>query len=231
MIAPLAEADIDIFAVLDPEYYSSDGQAALLDRVKRALRKTYTKTPEISRNGQAVTIIFTDFRVDVVPAFNRRGGGYLIPDSVHRRWIETDPTRHITIWTEENKAHDTDLVPLLKMLKRWNKYNGESLGSFHLEALGLQILKGVTISSFASGLRYVFDKSRSQFKYVIDPAGYGGNLADYLNSNQKVDDVSSRLETAYSRSLSAEELEARGKTEEAFEKWRLIFGDYFPAYG
>ena len=40
MIAPLSEADIDIFVVLDPKYYESDGQAGLLDKVKRALLKT-----------------------------------------------------------------------------------------------------------------------------------------------------------------------------------------------
>jgi hypothetical protein len=61
MIAPLKEADIDVFAVLDPSYYAfyngqNGGPAGLLDWVKRTLRKTYTLTPDISRNGQAVTI-------------------------------------------------------------------------------------------------------------------------------------------------------------------------------
>src|SRR5690349_16114242 len=61
MIAPLAEADVDIFMVLDSKYYEPNGQANLLDRVKRVLKNTY-KTPEISKNGQAVTITFTDFK-------------------------------------------------------------------------------------------------------------------------------------------------------------------------
>ena len=89
MIAPLKEADVDIFVVLDPQYYSSDqnGPANLLDRVKRVLKKSYAETTDISRNGQAVTIKFSDFCVDVVPAFYRTGGGYLIPDSVLKRWI------------------------------------------------------------------------------------------------------------------------------------------------
>jgi small multidrug resistance pump len=34
---------------------------------------SYPKTPDISRNGQAVMITFTDFKVDVVPAFYRNG--------------------------------------------------------------------------------------------------------------------------------------------------------------
>ena len=120
MIAPLSEADIDIFIVLDPKYYESDGQASLLDKVKRALLKTYTKTPKISRNGQAVTITFTDFVVDVVPAFNRKGGGYLIPNSVQKAWIATNPKTHVDIMAEKNKNHNGDLVPIVKMIKGWS---------------------------------------------------------------------------------------------------------------
>jgi hypothetical protein len=60
MISPLSEADIDIFICLHPSYFSAfngsnGGPAGLLDRVKASLRKTYTSTPNMSRNGQAVT--------------------------------------------------------------------------------------------------------------------------------------------------------------------------------
>src|SRR5438093_816690 len=86
MIGPLKEADVDIFVVLDARYFhhyngQNGGQAGLLDLVKRTLKRTYTRTPDISRNGQAVTIRFDDFVVDVVPGFNRQGGGCLIPNS------------------------------------------------------------------------------------------------------------------------------------------------------
>ncbi len=130
MIAPLAEADIDILIVLDPRYYESDGQASLLDKVKRALLKTYTKTPKISRNGQAITITFTDFVVDVVPAFNRKGGGYLIPNSVQKVWIATNPKTHVDIMAEKNKGHGGNLVPIVKMIKGWNRNINYSFVSF-----------------------------------------------------------------------------------------------------
>src|SRR5256885_2173411 len=47
MISPLAEADVDIFAVLHPSYFNhyngqNGGPAGLLDWIKRTLRKTYT---------------------------------------------------------------------------------------------------------------------------------------------------------------------------------------------
>ncbi len=232
MIAPLSEADIDVFVVLDAKYYEQNGQAALLDKVKRVLKKTYPKTPDISRDGQAVTITFNDFRVDVVPGFYRTGGGYLIPDSILKRWIETDPKKHVEIWSAANKAHDGDLVQLIKMIKAWNKEHSQLLRSFHLETTIVQVLENVTISNYPSGARYVFDKARDKVRgWIADPAGYGGDVGAYLSEKSPIDDVVSRLESAYQRAVDAEQLEREGKTSQAFDKWKIIFGKYFPAYG
>lgn len=232
MIAPLSSADVDIVTVMDPKYYKSDGQAGLLDKTKTALQNHYKTTLKISRNGQAVTITFNDFVVDVVPGFNRKGGGLLIPDTIKGRWISTDPKKHVDIWSDANAKHNGDLVPLIKMMKCWNREHSGLLRSFHLEAMLLELLNNVTISSFSSGARWLFDKMRAKVKQAVnDPTDYGGNLGDYLDTQQKIDEVVSRLETAYKRAVDAEDLEKQGKTAQAVEKWRLIFGDYFPAYG
>jgi hypothetical protein len=231
MIGPLKKADVDVFAVLDVKYYQQSGQAALLDTVKRVLKKHYN-TPDISRNGQAVTITFSDFVVDVVPGFYRTGGGYLIPDSPRGVWISTDPSRHVQLWSEANAYHRGNLIPLIKMIKAWNRAHSSLLRSFHLECLVRQILTGITISDFPSGARYVFDKARLAVKgIVLDPSGYGGNVGNYLDTQVKIDAVVSRLETAYQRARDAEQFDKAGRPKDAFDKWRMIFGDYFPAYG
>lgn len=231
MIAPLTQADVDIFIVLDPKYYEENGQSSLLAKVKSALRKTYTKTPDISPNGQAVTITFTDFKVDVVPGFYRKGGGFLIPDAHQGRWIATDPKKHVEIWTAANKSHDGDLVPLIKMLKAWNK-SRDLLRSFHLEVLTLSVLDKVTISNFPSGVRYVFDKAREKIKVKVpDPAGYNDDVAAHVNTTDEMDKLIKRLGWACERAQEAESLAKDGDIEQAFDKWKLIFKDYFPAYG
>jgi Second Messenger Oligonucleotide or Dinucleotide Synthetase domain len=101
------------------------------------LLKTYTTTPAISRNGQAVTIRFSDFEVDVVPGFNRQGGGYLMPNSITNSWLSTDPKKHVELMAASNKAHNSDLVPLVKMVKAWNKSHSSFFRSFHLMAMYL----------------------------------------------------------------------------------------------
>lgn len=231
MIASLKKADIDVFVVLHPKYYEYDGQASLLDKLRRVLLKTYPRTPKISRNGQAVTITFSDFIVDVVPAFDRKGGGYLIPNSITKEWISTNPKIHVEVMTNENSRHNGDLVPIVKMIKGWNRNINHAFVSFYLELLALKIFKDVTISDYPSGMRYFFDKGREGIKYKVkDPVEYGGQI-NGLDNVSTVDEAVSRFETAYNRAKKAEEYEQVGYTEYAINEWRKIFGDYFPAYG
>ncbi len=238
MIAPLKDADIDIFVVLDSKYFyhydngQNGGQAGLLDLVKRTLRKTYTKTPDISRNGQAVTIRFEDFMVDVVPCFNREGGGYLIPNSITQSWISTDPKKHVEIFSNANSVHNGNLIPLIKMIKGWNKNSGKYFRSFHLEVMALQLLNGKTISDFPSGMRYFLDKAISYVsKQNPDPAGYGGDVGNYINTQEKIQEAANKFQIAYEQALKAEEYALRGNIKDAIDMWIKIFGDYFPAYG
>ncbi|MDY0281882.1 MAG: CBASS oligonucleotide cyclase [Salinivirgaceae bacterium] len=231
MIAPLTEADVDVFVVLDPKHFSANGQRTLLDEVKRVLRKTYTRTPEISPNGQAVTIRFEDFKMDVVPGFYRKGGGFLIPDAQAARWISTDPKKHVELWTASNKAHNGDLVPLIKMIKGWNKTHSALFHSFHLECMIREILKNVTISDFSSGCRYVFNSAKDKvYTPIYDPAGYGGDVGSSMKLMDK-QAAAGGLHSALNLALEAEQLESVGRTADAFEKWRKVFNDYFPAYG
>ena len=75
MIAPLKDADVDIFVVMDSSYFcnyehgQNGGQAGLLDRVKAVLTRTYTRTPDISRNGQGALCRFPF--LDEFPSLDR----------------------------------------------------------------------------------------------------------------------------------------------------------------
>ena len=233
MIAPLSEADVDIFTVLDASYYEANGQVNLLERVKRVLKKTYPKTPDISRNGQAVTITFTDFVVDVVPAFHRQGGGYLIPSSYGGGcWIASDPQSHVDISSKANAAHNRDLVPLIKMIKCWNRNISKHFRSFHLEVLAWTIFDGVTISDYPSGIRYFFDKGKNLIsKKNPDPTGYNDDVGFYIDTQTKLNEAASRFETAYNRAIKAETFARSGNISDAIIEWRKIFGNSFPAYG
>ncbi|MDE3795831.1 nucleotidyltransferase [Sinorhizobium meliloti] len=237
MISPLKDADIDIFFVLDNAYYyryngQNGGPAGLLDYVRRTLLRTYTTTPSISRNGQAVTIRFTDFVVDVVVGFFRQGGGYLIPNSITKSWLSTDPKKHVELVSAANRSHNGNLIPIIKMLKAWNKSHGSFFRSFHIEVLALQIFANVTISDFPSGVRFFFDKAREAVKEKNpDPAGYGDDVGKYIGNAEQVRDAVSKLQLALNIALAAEQHNASGRNRDAIEQWRRLFPDHFPSYG
>jgi hypothetical protein len=75
---------------------------------------------------------------------------------VNNFWLSTDPKKHVEIFSQSNKVHSGDLVPLIKMIKSWNKGNGSFFRSFHLEVLALEALRNVTITDLPSGLRFFF---------------------------------------------------------------------------
>jgi hypothetical protein len=231
MISPLKAADVDIFVVMEPKYYSSVGQMKLLNDLRTSLLKTYTKTPKIRPDGHAVTITFTDFKVDVVPGFYRSDGCYLIPDTSGPRWIETDPKRHVEIWAQANKAHNGNLVPLLKILKGWNA-SRNLLKSFHLETLALSVFDNVTIPNFPSGVRYFFDKARPKIRTKLaDPAGYSDDIAQHITTTEQMDAIVTRMDWAFACAQEAEQLAAAGKIPDAMAKWAKLLPGHFPAYG
>lgn len=237
LIAPLSEADIDIFIVLDSKYYyhynnQNGGQAGLLDSLKRAIKKTYTKTPDISRNGQAITIQFTDFNVDVVPSFDRKGGGYIIPNSITQSWLSTDPKKHVELFADSNKTHRGDLVPIIKMIKAWNKGINNHFRSFHLETLAYSIFDRVTISDYPSGIRYFFDKGRDLIKKKNpDPAGYSEDVGNYIITKEEVEEAVGYFQRAFEIAQKSEFYAANSEVSKAYNQWSKIFKDYFPTYG
>jgi hypothetical protein len=236
MISPLSEADIDIFVCLNPSYFNTfngtnGGPAGLLDRVRQTLRQTYTSTPDISRNGQAITIRFSDFVVDVVVGFNRQNGGYLIANAVGNFWLQTDPKQHVELMSEANKYHKGNLVPLIKMIKSWNKGHGSFFRSFHLEVLALEALRGITITDFPSGLRFFFDKAQALVRgQNRDPAGYGDDIGRYITS-ATVEEASRKFHGAFNTAINAEMYANRGDTRNAITTWKALMPNHFPAYG
>jgi Second Messenger Oligonucleotide or Dinucleotide Synthetase domain len=231
MIGPLKDADLDIVMVLHSAHYAENSPASLLAKVRDALKQTYPSTPSISPNGQAVTITFTDFKVDVVPAFHRQGGGYLIPNSNAGTWISTDPKVHATVLTASNSAHNGNLVPLVKMMRAGNRATNRGFIGFYLELMAINILTNVTISNFPSGMRYVFFHGQEKVKFKqLDPAGFD-NQVNGLRTVPTVDDAVARFAAAYNTAVRAEQLGQGGQARQATDEWRKIFGDYFPSYG
>jgi hypothetical protein len=173
LIGPLQSADVDIVLVLESSLRSK-GPRGVLDAVRQVLKAEYTRS-DISRNGQAVTVQFTDFAVDVVPAFSvsawnrfwNNSGPLQICNAGSHGWIDTDPRKHVAISSTANQAHAGHLVPRVKQLKAWNRAAGSPLHSFHLEVLAWSIFgnsssnRHLQESDWVTA-RYFFQKARAK---------------------------------------------------------------------
>lgn len=62
--------------------YRYNGQSALLQELKGLFQERYPRTKEIGGDGQVVVVDFsTGHTVEVLPAWHRKGGGLLVPNT------------------------------------------------------------------------------------------------------------------------------------------------------
>ena len=131
-----------------------------------------------------------------------------------------------------NTVHGGDLVPMIKMIKTWNRGINKHFRSFHLEVLALAIYNNVTISNYWSGMRYFLDKGRALVAAKNpDPAGYGDDVGRYIVGQVQVDEAVGKFQADFERALKAEQYADRGEIVKALEMWREVFFEPFPAYG
>ena len=237
LIGPLKRADIDIMVVLD-NIYREKGPRGTLELVRTVLLDVYTKGTKISRNGQAVTITFSDFIVDVVPAYVRPwwswdNGGWDICDSGRDSWISTNPKKHVEISARANRLHGGDLVPRIKQLKAWNRAVGEPLHSFHIEALAWTIFGSswwwyTTQASDWASASFFFKKAHSKLRDQLhDPAGTGKDVAAYLHGSA-LDTAVSKVESASDRCRKAERAYKESDLSEMHKVYGKVFGGDYP---
>lgn len=121
-------SDIDILVQLPWSVYekfnsySSNGQSALLQDIKKVLQKTYSNS-YLKGDGQVVCIDFSDdISFEIVPAFLEDDGSYTYPDTNNGgSWKITDPKSEIDAMNERNAESNKNLKRLCRMARAWKK--------------------------------------------------------------------------------------------------------------
>jgi tRNA nucleotidyltransferase (CCA-adding enzyme) len=103
----LFEGDVDVMVILhygkNKEWENAEGTIKALDRFKDILDEAYEDTPK-RRDENCISMQFSEFRLDVVPAFKYEDGYYTIPDTVRKLWVKTNPFEFADKITEVNKT-------------------------------------------------------------------------------------------------------------------------------
>jgi len=207
-----------------------------LQAFERCLKKQYGEV-EICR--RAVTVEFEKIyypedhegkvlSVDAVPAFECSAGDYEIPDAVTGTWIKTNPEKHKEQATAKNKEIDGRWVPLVKMVKGWNRANKRSIKpSFLIEVMAEELVEA-PFSTYPNEIRNFFAAMEANIgRTWADPAGLGPPVSDQMTP-ELVTEARRALQEAQRKATLARRAEETGRQGEALGIWREVLGDYFP---
>jgi hypothetical protein len=231
--------DVDIFFCLggDDRHWRDKAPADVLDEFRKCLAKKYGED-SVERGRRCVTVEFEKqnptvdeegkvLSIDAVPAYEL-GNRYEIPDRDLGKWIKTDPEIHKEKSTAKNKECGGNWVPLVKMLKRWNRSAAKPISpSFLIEVMALDLVDP-PFTTYPGEVRRFFAAAQvGIMRDWPDPAGYGPPVSDQMTS-EKRRSAAEALRGAEVKAARAVQLERRGNTGEALALWREIMGKYFP---
>jgi len=224
--------DVDIFVVIDGDGPQASlrrcGPTAMLKDLASVLRPKY---PDVYVDQMACVVGFGKeeeiMSFDIVPAFDRKGGGYEIPDTGTGDWISTNPRIHHELSTAKNAACGGKFVPLVKMIKGMNRHLNEPVNpSFLLEVMA----HGIVLEPFGEypeEVRWFLATAADQVNDSWpDPAGLGPDVNTMSNLQRSA--ASRALAGALVVAEKAIDSAADGHERAAVELWRELFGWRMP---
>lgn len=213
--------DVDIFLVLDRAEYEDGGvlrkPQTVLTKLKDYLNSTRDYKDKAVQDRPCVTVHLCDKRFDVLPCFGDDLEGYWIPDSDLSGWIWSNPVLHSEKLTEVNKLRKGRIVPLIRLLKYWNREKlGKLIPSYHIEDIATHIFTLFDTTNHEDGVH-------TWLRYATN----------YLDSDKFADeddysDAVEAISAAYEKIDEAHTLYEDGQENEAIKLWKEVFGTKFP---
>ena len=211
--------------------YISNGQSALLQKVKESIEKTYSTT-SIRADGQVIQVTFGDgITFEVVPAFVTNVGSYKFPDANNGgNWRTTNPRPEIEAIQTRNNACNTNLISLCRMMRAWKSKWEVPIGGLLVDTLAYQFIDSWEFKdkSFLyydymcrDFLSFMADQDKNQAYWKAPGSGqfvYSKGLFQW------------KAKRCYNISLEAIDHEKARPMQEwsAKQKWRKVFGNSFP---
>ena len=232
--------DVDIMFVLSDEekVWGNKPPIDILQAFAECLKNNYSDE-RVNIDSRSVTVTFEKsyyveghegkiLSIDAVPAFEFGGGTFEIPDLTSGDWIKTNPEKHSQLSSSKNDEIEGHWVPLVKMVKSWNRANDDPIKpSFLIEVMSLQLVDS-PFSNYPDEIRNLFATMQASMdKIWHDPAGLGPPVSSQMTSNQS-QKAENMLQEAQRKTTLARREESNGRQGAALQVWRDILGHYFP---
>jgi hypothetical protein len=228
-------SDVDYFAEI-PRDQLTQVSSNTLQKVRNALDTRFPNTGVMVRTPAVVVPFGADASetTEVVPADNIRvEEGYVIyeiPD-FGGGWMRASPDAQLAYVAYWDAKLGGKVRPLVRFLKAWKYLRDVPISSFYLEMRSAKYSSGETYIAYSIDvLRLLRQLWNCGLAAAQDPTVVGGYIYGCA-TEAKLKDALSKVETALGRAEKACAAEKDGHIDVAFDWWRLLFNDAFPAYG
>jgi Second Messenger Oligonucleotide or Dinucleotide Synthetase domain/Adenylyl/Guanylyl and SMODS C-terminal sensor domain len=222
-------SDLDMIYIMPAgkwDTYKDGEQYALLRDAKDAIKRRYPSTV-VKVDRLVVRVLYTDFHIEVMPAFKLTDGSYKYPDTANGgSWKITKPQAELDEMRDANERKNGNLRHLCKMARAWKNKHGVAMGGLLIDTLAYNFLESTDEYDTKSYLYYDY-MCRDFFEFLADQPKQSEYAA--LGSRQRVR-VKKRFERKAKRAydLCLEAIAAAGQKNER-QKWRDVFGNAYPA--
>lgn len=224
-------SDLDMLFVLPDKLFSQyngdswNGQKELLIAVKKELQKRYPGS-KLRGDGQVVVITFSNYVVEICPAFEESDGSFTYPDSNSGgKWKRTDPLVEIgesDYMIEQTKSH---YKYVCQMVRAWKNHVGFKMGGLLIDTLVHNFF-----NKYPEYQKTTFDNYLALLQDLLSYFKKLNKAQKYwhaLGSNQHVYNKNNKFITnandAYEKIKNLNE-----DSEDIFEKLQELFGKSFP---
>lgn len=227
-------SDVDYLASIPTSQLKQSSINSLV-RIRNALDARFPTTG-VRVNSPAVTVPFGKYRSEttevVLADYVRTDGAFRIYEIADGSggWMRISPDSHNAYVARVDAKHGGRVKPLIRFVKAWKYLRGAPISSFYLEMRVAKYADGETSIVYDIDVKRVLSSLLDhQLSALQDPTGFSGYIAACKGTVQKGDALS-KLATAVGRAGKAREAAAVGKISDAFDWWRLLYGDRFPTY-
>ncbi len=229
MIQPLQDNAIDLFVLLRPERSQMNTPGELMHKFEALLVSHYPDAA-LYHKGAAVVVEFPEFSFHVVAGFYRQDRGYVVTDGKNQQWLKTNPGIHSFALNADNHRHRGLLLPVIRILKYWNRCNGALFDDYYLELLVKEILQQNKFSSYAQAIKIIFKKAIALVVFTIDDPVDSGRQMEGLKDIEKMIDAMFCFRDCHDYIVQAEQYEKMGDLSSAYKIFGRIFAGQFPGY-
>lgn len=230
--------DIDLYVRIHyGEHAKDQTPMSILRLIASAIRKRHSRNTKVNVDAPCVVVTFLSYKFEIVPAvgYSDNPDLYSIPAPGSKEWMDCYPNVPDKWLSACNYANNSLFIPLIKMLKQWNRNNKVGLKSFHLELLTEKVFGAVTdIHTYPQGILdwmyCVHDWLwQNDHPFVLEPGKSNTFVDEYLYEKPfRIRAIRNKLDSGLKKAERAWNFYSKGNHASAKRVWNGMFGPKFP---